>query len=270
MEDLRDAEKTVSTFAALIDRLRPDKPAQAGAELSELEQQLAKRNDSNGSQKSSRSSKSPKGGSKVHWRSRKNHWEESIEGWLWNELEKPQSEVAQQYRVDQTALKEFISSPDMMELGGEFAKHYGTYKGEKSYWVAEDLYFDLQAVKQGDTDAARWTSAKAYKKEWDLADHLVRFVLLAEHTRLCANRDEWNGWEWNFAVKVGFYLSILRCYTVREAKQRQLARSLAHSRQTSQSIYPHKPEALAKPPAQIPPRKRGRLLVRTFNIGRTN
>ncbi|KAI1505144.1 hypothetical protein F5X99DRAFT_369776 [Biscogniauxia marginata] len=269
MEDLRDAEKTVSTFAALIDRLRPDKPVQTGAEISELEAQLARRNNSNGSQKSSRSSKSPKGG-RVHWRSRKNHWEESIEGWLWNELEKPQSEVAQQYRVDQTALKEFISSPEMMEMGSEFARHYGTYAGEKSFWVAEDLYFDLQSVKQGDTDASRWTRAKVYKEEWDLADHLVRFVLLAENCRLRANKDEWNKWEWNFAVKVGFYLSILRCYTVREAKQRQLARSLAHSRQTSQSIYPHKPEALAKPPAQIPPRKRGRLLVRTFNIGRTS
>ncbi|KAI5922971.1 hypothetical protein F4810DRAFT_711011 [Camillea tinctor] len=269
MEDLREAEHTVSIFAALIDGLRPDDATQTGPELSELEQQLAKRNNSNSSKSSSRSAnKSPKGG-KVHWRSRKNHWEESIEGWLWNELEKPQREVAQRYRVDQTALKEFISSPEMMDLGSEFAKHYRRYEDEKSYWVAEDLYFDLQVVKQGDTDGARWTSAKVYKKEWDLADHLVRFVLLADHARMCANREEWNGWEWNFEVKVGFFLSILRCYTVREAKQRQLARSLAHSRQTSQSIYPHKPEALAKPPAQIPPRKRGRLLVRTFNIGRT-
>jgi hypothetical protein len=139
--------------------------------------------------------------------------------------------VAQQFQVDQTALKEYISSVDMMDLGCEFARHYhGDPAREKAYWAAEDLFFDLQAVKQGDADVGRWTGAKVYKKDWDLADHLVRFVLLAEQYRLCSGQEKWVSWEWSFAVKVGFYLSVLRCYTIRDAKQRELRGSAGSPR----------------------------------------
>ncbi|KAF2967467.1 hypothetical protein GQX73_g6083 [Xylaria multiplex] len=173
MEDLRDAEKTVSELAQLIDNLRPE---------------------------------------------------------MWNELERSQNQVAHQFKIDQTALKEYISYPEMMDLGCEFVRHYHQdSEREKAYWAAEDLFFDLQAVKQGDIDAARWAEAKVYKKDWDLADHLIRFVLLAEQCRLCSGQEKWVAWQWSFACKIGFYLSVLRCYTIRDAKQRELAKSSVDS-----------------------------------------
>ncbi|KAI0102543.1 hypothetical protein GGR51DRAFT_286543 [Nemania sp. FL0031] len=218
MEDLRDAEKTVSEFARLIDRLRPDGKTSYTEERHDL---LDGRHDSNGSHKSNKSSMSSR------WRPRnlKREWDETVEGILWNELEQSQNRVASKFKIDQTALKEYISSPEMMDLGCEFARHYfGDPAREKSYWAAEDLFFELQAIKQGDTDAARWAEAKVYKKEWELADHLVRFVLLAEQCRLCSGQEKWVDWQWNFHVNVCFYLSVLRCYTFRDAKQRELAR----------------------------------------------
>ncbi|KAI0965846.1 hypothetical protein F4678DRAFT_476385 [Xylaria arbuscula] len=229
MEDLRDAEKTVSEFAALIDNLRPtDVTFHYGGEPSDP---LAQRNNSTGSQKNG------KGSIGSRWRPKtlKKDWDETTEGVLWNELEQSQNQVAHQFKVDQTALKEFISSSEMMDLGCEFARHYfGDPVREKAYWAAEDLFFDLQAVKQGDADAKRWSEAKVYKKDWDLADHLVRFVLLAEQRRVCSGQEKWVAWQWNFAGKVSFYLSVLRCYTVRHAKQRELAKNSAGS-----PFFPH-------------------------------
>ncbi|KAI1421593.1 hypothetical protein F5Y12DRAFT_767109 [Xylaria sp. FL1777] len=224
MEDLRDAEKTVAEFATLIDDLRPaDNASHHGGDVPDL---LTQRHDSTGSQKSG------KGSIGSRWRPKtlKKDWDETTEGVLWNELEQSQNQVAQQFKLDQTALKEYISSPDMMDLGCEFARHYyGDPVREKAYWAAEDLFFDLQAVKQGDVDAGRWAEARVYKKDWDLADHLMRFVLLAEQCRLCSGQEKWIAWQWNFAGKVCFYLSVLRCYTVREAKQRELAKDSAGS-----------------------------------------
>ncbi|KAI0814297.1 hypothetical protein GGR55DRAFT_634722 [Xylaria sp. FL0064] len=231
MEDLRDAEKTVSEFATLIDNLRPVDAISPYA--GDLADPLAKRNNSTGSQKS------VKGSIGSRWRPKtsKKGWDETTEGVLWNELEQSQNEVAQQFKIDQTALKEYISSPDMMDLGCEFARHYSEDAvKEKAYWAAEDLFFDLQAVKQGDADAARWADAKVYKKDWDLADHLVRFVLLAEQRRLCSGQEKWVAWQWNFAGNVSFYLSVLRCYTIREAKQRELAKGSASSPPPPQTL----------------------------------
>ncbi|CAJ2509049.1 Uu.00g140750.m01.CDS01 [Anthostomella pinea] len=232
MEDLRDAKETVAKFAALIDRLRPDfapPPPEGVADATShtSKRQTARRQDSTGSQKSTRSTVSARwmpSSTSLSKKKRTSDWAETTEGILWHELEKPQREVAMQFQVDQTALKEFISSREMMELGNEFARHYGDYVREKPYWAAEDLFFELQAVKQGDAQQAKWTKSKAYKKEWDLADHLVRFVLLAEKARLYSDQEKWRLWEWTFAIKVGFFLSILRCYNVRHAKQRQLTR----------------------------------------------
>ncbi|KAJ3565835.1 hypothetical protein NPX13_g7352 [Xylaria arbuscula] len=223
MEDLRDARNTVSEFAALIDHLRPN------ADISRHRREQAdvpvtRRQNSTGS------SKSAKGSISSRWRSKtlKKDWDETTEGILWNELEQSQNEVAHQFKLDKTALKEFISCPTMMDLGCEFTRHFhGDPIKEKPDWVAEDLFFELQAVKQGDTPGARWAAAKVYKKEWDLADHLARFVLLAEQCRICSGQEKWMAWQWNFAGTVCFHLSVLRCYTVRDAKQRELARMAA-------------------------------------------
>ncbi|KAI1813684.1 hypothetical protein GGS20DRAFT_552411 [Poronia punctata] len=222
MEDLRDAKLTVANFAELIDRLQPESHTGLTPLTRPGASYLACRQNSHSSQKSTSLSS--------RWRNKKKEWEESVEGILWNELEQPQSEVARTFRVDQTALKEYISSSDMMDLGSEFARHYDyDDTASQKYWAAEDLFFELQTVKQGDMDPAKWTGAKVYKKDWDMADHLTRFVLLAEQYRLCSGQEKWTTWEWNFPLKVAFYLSVLRCYTIRAAKQKQLAKTCVGS-----------------------------------------
>ncbi|TRX92513.1 hypothetical protein FHL15_006680 [Xylaria flabelliformis] len=216
MEDLRDAQKTVSEFAKWIENLQPGSTASHTGKRPEL---LNTRNDSDGSHKSTKTSISSL------WRPKnlKKEWDETMEGILWNELEQLQTAVAKKFKVDQTALKEYISSPEMMDLGSEFVRHcYEKLAKDKAYWVAEDLFFNLQTVKHGDKDAELWAGAKVYKKEWDLADHLVRFVLLSDQFRACSGQEKWSVWEWSFPMMVGFYLSVLRCYMAREAKKRQL------------------------------------------------
>ncbi|KAI0487149.1 hypothetical protein F4859DRAFT_510931 [Xylaria cf. heliscus] len=217
MEDLRDAQKTVSEFTKWIENLRPDTDTFNTGKRPEL---ANTRNDSEGSQKSSKTSISSR------WRPKnlKKEWDETMEGILWNELEQLQTKVAHQFKVDQTALKEYISSPEMMDLGSEFVRHYyENLAKDKPYWVAEDLFFNLQTVKHGDKDAELWTGARVYKKDWDLADHLIRFVLLSDQFRTCSGQEKWTVWDWSFPMMVGFYLNVLRCYTTREAKKRQLA-----------------------------------------------
>ncbi|KAI0475330.1 hypothetical protein GGR56DRAFT_507921 [Xylariaceae sp. FL0804] len=287
---------------------------------------------------------------------RRQEWDESVEGVLWNELERPLREVADEFEVDQTALKEFISSPEMMELGAEFARHYydehlyddaiasptlpsaaltttsptiataalaaaaaesdpaASRRRHNAYWAAEALFFDLQTLKHDDVED-RWTdnppfpiptssssssnlltksnsassssslasdattiivtpttptpkpkpkpclpsrrggggfstssSSSSQQRSstptktttttrrridnWDLADHLARFVLLAEQRRVDAGVSAWLAWEWGdggggggkgaLAASVAFYLGVLRCYTMRAARQRQM------------------------------------------------
>ncbi len=74
MEDLRDAEKTVSEFATLIDNLRPaDNTSHLGGDFPDL---LTQRQNSTGSQKSG------KGSIGSRWRPRtlKKDWGETTEG----------------------------------------------------------------------------------------------------------------------------------------------------------------------------------------------
>ncbi|KAJ2988346.1 hypothetical protein NUW58_g4025 [Xylaria curta] len=243
MEDLRDAERAVSEFCRLIDKLRPDNNSPSPtAERPDL---LSKRNDSESSHKSTKSAIS------ARWRSKssKKEWDESVEGSLWNELEQSLNRVAFKFNIGWTALKEYISSPEMMDLGSEFVRHYyGSLESEKAYWVAEDLFFDLQAVKQGDIDPGRWAEAKVYKKDWDLADHLIRFVLLADQCRVCSGQEKWIAWQWSFAINISFYLNVLRCYTSREAKQRELARASSGSSSQSQEKRRSKHDPLSPAP----------------------
>ncbi|KAI0009667.1 hypothetical protein F4779DRAFT_581526 [Xylariaceae sp. FL0662B] len=217
MEDLRNAERTVAMFAAYIDLLRPENRPPS-ADLSTPASKVSnttKRQGSGGSGNSRKNSKRRGVGK---------DWEGSVEGQLWNSISKTVADVAQKQGVNQTALQVFISQEAIQDLGSEFVRHYRDYAAEKSYWVAEDLFFDLQSVKQGDVPPSRWIGSRVRKSEWDLADYITRFVLAAENFRLQANRDDWSTWGADFVSKVGLYLSILRCFTVKDAKQRQTAR----------------------------------------------
>ncbi|KAI1082462.1 hypothetical protein F5B20DRAFT_531377 [Whalleya microplaca] len=214
MEDLRHAERTVAMFATYIDLIRPENRP-LSSDHATKGSTMTKRQASDGSSSSQKGSKR-KGVGKG--------WGGSAEGQLWNSISNTLADVAQKQGVSQTALKVFISQEVILDLGAEFVRHYRDYATEKSDWVAEDLFFDLQSVKEGDVRPSRWIGPRVHKREWDLADHLARFVLAAENFRLQANREDWNTWGADFASKVGLYLSILRCFTVKDAKQRQAAR----------------------------------------------
>ncbi|KAI8962108.1 hypothetical protein F5Y11DRAFT_323848 [Daldinia sp. FL1419] len=224
MDDLRDAKNSVALFADYISRLEPDnsRPHSSG-DFSSFSPPTVTRQGSTTSTDGSR-----KGSSRRHYRAVGKEWAESPQGTVWTHISNTLREVAAEFPgVNPTAIQEFISTRDILEMGAEFVRYYrqAGHAMEKPYWVAEDLFFDLQSVKQGDTVPERWTRARSERKrEWDLADHLVRFVLLADIVRIRANRQDWNTWSNGFVRKVSFYLCILRCFTVRDAEQRQAAR----------------------------------------------
>ncbi|KAK6953686.1 hypothetical protein Daesc_005991 [Daldinia eschscholtzii] len=235
MDDMRDAKNTVALFADYINRLRPENPRpHSTAELLGLSPSVVSRQGSTSSADGSR-----KGSSKRLHRTVGKEWAESPQGALWNHISKTLQGVAAELPdVNPTAIQEFISAPEILELGAEFVRYYreGSNATEKPYWVAEDLFFDLQSVKQGDVVADRWTRARAEKRAgWDLADHLTRFVLLADSFRSQANRQDWNKWSEGFVRQVSFYLCILRCFTIRDAEQRQAKREAARDRDSKLS-----------------------------------
>ncbi|KAI0835992.1 hypothetical protein F5Y06DRAFT_115312 [Hypoxylon sp. FL0890] len=223
MEDLRNAKDTVALFANNIDRLRPDEARPKSAELlRSISSPTVQRHGSNNSSDSS----SRKSSSKWINRGVLKEWAETPSGALWHQISNTLEEVAAQFQgINATALNEFISSREILDLGADFVRYYQRLAIEKPIWAAEDLFFDLQSVKQGDVQASRWTKARADKRaEWDLADHLARFVLLADAFRTRAEREDWNAWNMDFATNINFYLCVLRCFTQRDAKQREAAR----------------------------------------------
>ncbi|KAI1464832.1 uncharacterized protein F4812DRAFT_440582 [Daldinia caldariorum] len=231
MHDMRDAKNTVALFADYIDRLRPEIPRpHSTADLLGLSPSLVSRQESTSSADGSR-----RGSSKRHHRSVGKEWAGSPQGTLWNQISQTLQDVAAELPdANQTAIQEFISAPEILKLGNEFVHYYrqGSNAREKPYWAAEDLFFDLQSVKQGDVAADRWTRVRLEKRAgWDLADHLARFVLLADNFRSQANRQDWNTWGEGFVRQVSFYLCILRCFTIRDAEQqRQTARETTRDR----------------------------------------
>ncbi|KAI1411990.1 hypothetical protein F5Y13DRAFT_164057 [Hypoxylon sp. FL1857] len=232
MEDLRNAKDTVATFADYIERLRPDEPRSKSAELlRSISSPTVKRHGSNNSSDSSSRKNSPK------WiinRRVGKDWADSPSGTLWQQISHTLEEVAAEFQgVNATALNEFISAGEILDLGADFVRYYRRERlaGEKPNWAAEDLFFDLQSVKQGDARASRWTKARAEKRaDWDLADHIARFVLLADAFRMAAERDDWNAWSGDFATNINFYLCVLRCFTLRDEKQRAAARERERGR----------------------------------------
>ncbi|KAL7619686.1 hypothetical protein AAE478_010228 [Parahypoxylon ruwenzoriense] len=237
MEDLRNARDTVAHFAELIDRLQPEKNQLRRSAEQQLASLPAKRHVSNGSDGSRKSSSKTSTSTHHLWsRSVGKSWADSPSGALWNHISNTLEDVAADQRVNATALKEFISTPEILELGSEFARYYRSHHvHEKAYWAAEDLFFDLQSVKQSDVPASRWTRARSSSRmEWDLANHLTRFVLAADAFRRKADHAEWNGWATDFSTNVSFYLSILRCFTVRDAEQ-QAARDSGPAKRSSHS-----------------------------------
>ncbi|KAI2469070.1 hypothetical protein F4781DRAFT_395690 [Annulohypoxylon bovei var. microspora] len=228
MEDLRNAKDTVVIIADHIDQLRPklDSRPKSAELLRTISSPTVKRHGSNNSS----SDGSARKGSSKWGRSVGKEWVGSKSGSIWTELNSELEEVATQFPgLKVAAFNEFISSHEILQLGDEFVRRCCREKriaAEKPYWAAEDLFFDLQAVKQGDAPASRWTQARPERRaEWDLADHLARFVLMADgFRRKSTEREDWSVWAGDFVTNVRFYLRVLRCFIKRDAKQREAQR----------------------------------------------
>ncbi|KAI0382488.1 hypothetical protein F5Y04DRAFT_46904 [Hypomontagnella monticulosa] len=240
MEDMRDAKDTVAIFTDYIGRLRPEETRPHSADLLSFNFSSAttvKRQGSTNSAGSGSSSTTRRTSAKWN-RSVGKEWSESPSGTIWHQISSTIEDVAAEFpEVNATAIKEFISAREVLELGADFVQQYrrGRFANDKTHWSAEDLFFDLEGVKQGDLRASRWTQARPEKRaEWDLADHITRFVLAADDFRKRADRDDWNTWGGDFAREISFYLCILRCFTVRDAKQRQAARDRDGTRVSEQ------------------------------------
>ncbi|KAI5863804.1 hypothetical protein GGS23DRAFT_565471 [Durotheca rogersii] len=233
MEDLRHAKEAVTIFTHHIDRLQPDSHRLYKGLEQHLSTAHARRHGSTGSDVSRKIfSKRGKGVGKS--------WVETPSGLLWSHISQTIEDVAADQLVDPTALKEFISTPEILDLGSDFVHHYRRHVTEKMNLVAEDLFFDLQSVKQGDASASRWTRAKSSTRaEWDLASHLARFVLGADDFRKRAEREDWNAWDRGFTANVCFYLSILSCFTDKDAERRAAQEAGALQRSSLSSSSKH-------------------------------
>ncbi|RYP81744.1 hypothetical protein DL770_005801 [Monosporascus sp. CRB-9-2] len=141
--------------------------------------------------------------------------------------------VAREVGADATALARFMSAPEIQELAREFFAETTTTTitgggkdghragdgdhraAEKPGYAADDLFWNLQYIGQGDLSESRWTRAKAGKVGWERSDHLTRFILLAEKARLRAGGSRWQTRDLSFESKVNFYLCVLRCFAFR-------------------------------------------------------
>lgn len=138
-------------LAEHISRLRSDEQASRGVE-SQLQSPSwspsVKRhgsNNSDGSRKSS--SKWGRGGSGGGGVGRE--WFESQSGTIWRTIDNTLEEVAVEQGVNATALKEFISSREVLELGAAFVTRYRRKRCvlEIPARAAEDLFWELQTIK---------------------------------------------------------------------------------------------------------------------------
>ncbi|RYO87384.1 hypothetical protein DL764_008864 [Monosporascus ibericus] len=142
--------------------------------------------------------------------------------------------VAREVGADATALARFMSATEIQELAREFFTETTTTTtttgggkdghrdgdgdrraAEKPGYAADDLFWNLQYIGQGDLSESRWTRAKAGKVGWELSDHLTRFILLSEKARLRAGGSRWQTRDLSFESKVNFYLCVLRCFAFR-------------------------------------------------------
>ncbi|KAI1459727.1 hypothetical protein F4805DRAFT_420052 [Annulohypoxylon moriforme] len=225
--DKSPQKDTVALFADHIDELRPKTDRPKSAELLRtISSSSVQRHGSNNS--SSDGSTRKGGSSSSKWKNRSvgKEWAGSKSGSIWTSLNHELEDVAKQFPgLSVAAFNEFISSREILDLGADFVRSYHArgIAAEKPYWAAEDLFFDLQAVKQGDAPASRWTQARSERRaEWDLADHITRFVLMADgFRRRSIEREDWGVWAGDFVTNVRFYLRVLRCFIKRDAKQRE-------------------------------------------------
>lgn len=123
--------------------------------------------------------------------------------------------VAREINADPTTLTVFMSSKVIQNLAQEF---FNDNRGrcEKPGYTADSIFWNLQYIEHGDEAEYRWSRSKPNKSGWEISDHLTRFILLSEKSRLQTEGSRW--WQTRdmpFEKKVNFYLCILRCFAVR-------------------------------------------------------
>lgn len=158
MDDMRHAKDTVAAFAEHIGRLRSDEQQSRNPELQHLLlpswSPSVKRHGSNNSDGSRKSSSKwgrggGGGGGGIGSGGVGRQWSESPSGAIWHAIDNTLEEVAAEQGVNATALKEFISSREILEMGASFVTRYRRRRCvlESPSRAAEDLFWELQTIK---------------------------------------------------------------------------------------------------------------------------
>ncbi len=122
--------------------------------------------------------------------------------------------VAREIGADPTTLTVFMSSTEIQQLAREFLSD-NKDRCEKPGYTADSIFWNLQYIEQGDEDERRWSRSKPSKDGWEISDHLTRFILLSDKSRLRVKDYRWHTRDMSFEHKVNFYLCILRCFAFR-------------------------------------------------------
>ena len=125
--------------------------------------------------------------------------------------------VAKEVSADPTDMTVFMSSPNIQKLAHEFFSDSQDHS-EKPYYTAETIFWNLQYIEGGDESEYPWVRRKPSKRGWQASDHLTRFILLSERSRLHPHTPNplWQTRDMPFEDKVNFYLCVLRCFAFRE------------------------------------------------------
>ncbi|KAK7757386.1 hypothetical protein SLS62_000398 [Diatrype stigma] len=123
--------------------------------------------------------------------------------------------VAREIGAETTTLTVFMSSPVIQKLAQEFFNDNRRDRCEKPGYTSDSLFWNLQYIEHGDEAEYRWSRGKPNKAGWEESDHLTRFILLTEKSRLRAKNSRWQTRDMSFENKVNFYLCVLRCFAFR-------------------------------------------------------
>lgn len=208
MEDVRKAWEIVESITTRISKLNIELP---------IRNSFSSSRDTNTPPHTPTSQKAPSRISSLgrHSAKRPNAPPRTESGGVVDEVGQFIRSVAREIGADSTTLTVFMSSPEIQKLAQEFFDdNCGRF--EKPGYTADSLFWNLQYIEHGDEAEYRWSRSRPNKSGWEISDHLTRFILLSEKSRLRAKNSRW--WQtrdMSFENKVNFYLCVLRCFAFR-------------------------------------------------------
>lgn len=230
MDDMRSAFDIVQSIATRIKKLNFDVPARASSTSSRTSLNSArvgrKSSDGRPQTPSSLSHKISSSSSKISSLgryaarpklvSRKSSASASASDDVIDEMTNFIQGVAREIHADPTTLTVFMSSTEIQGLAQEFLNDsYQDRSTEKFNYTADSLFWNLQYIENGDENEYQWSRSNPKKADWEASDHLTRFILLSDKSRLRAYDSRWQTRDMSFEDKVNFYLSVLRCFAFR-------------------------------------------------------